>query len=206
LGTNTLMSRRQNQASPSSKPENFWLEAVKTIGLSLILAFGVRTFAAGAYNVASGSMQPNLEINDKFLVDKVTYRFEKPRRGDIVVFSPTTELKREKYHDAFVKRVIGLPGEKIELRDDKVYINNKLLQENNYLTSGQRTSVDVCAIGQKPYLSQPVTIPPNSYLVLGDNRSNSYDGRCWGLVPRKNIVGRAMVRFWPLAHIDTFGK
>jgi signal peptidase I len=195
------MSRRQNQTSPSSSPENLWIETVKTIGLSLILAFGVRTFAAAAYNVSSGSMQPNLQINDKFLVDKVTYRFQEPRRGDIVVFSPTAELKREKYHDAFVKRVIGLPGEKVELKNGKVYINNKLLKEDSYLTSEQRTSVDICITEkQSAYLSQPVTIPPNSYLVLGDNRNNSYDGRCWGIVPHKNLIGRAMVRFWPLAN------
>jgi signal peptidase I len=119
------MSRKQNQVSPSLKQQNFWIETTKTIGLSLIFAFGIRTFAAQAFNVLSGSMEPTLQIDDKFIVDKVSYHFSQPKRGDIVVFSPTQELQKEQYHDAFIKRVIALPGEKVELREGKVYVNNK---------------------------------------------------------------------------------
>lgn len=158
--------------------------------------------AAQAFNVLSGSMEPTLQIDDKFIVDKVSYHFSQPKRGDIVVFSPTQELQKEQYHDAFIKRVIALPGEKVELREGKVYVNNKPLLENNYFNSQPWTSIDVCTVGKQPaYLSEPVTIPANSYLVLSDNRINSYDGRCWGIVLRENIIGRAVVRFWPLNHI-----
>lgn len=201
------MGRRQHQASPSSSQQNFWIEVAKTIGLSLIFAFSIRTFAAQAFNIVSGSMEPTLQINDKFLVDKVRYHFGKPQRGEIVVFSPTEELEREQYQDAFIKRVIALPGERVEIKDGKVYVNNKPLREDKYLTSEEWTSIDVCKTGkQPPYLSQPVTIPSNSYLVLGDNRINSYDGRCWGIVPRENIIGRAVVRFWPLSNIGKVNK
>ncbi|NJR75848.1 MAG: signal peptidase I, partial [Scytonema sp. CRU_2_7] len=113
----------------------------------------------------------------------------------------------EQYQDAFIKRVIGLPGEKIELKSGKVYINNKPLLENKYLSPAQRTVIDVCTSApQQPFLSQPVTIPSNSYLVLGDNRNSSYDSRCWGVVPRENIIGRAIIRFWPLNGIGGIDK
>lgn len=202
----------QNQVSDknsSKKPDNSWIaEFARTIILSILLALGIRTFVAEARWIPSGSMEPTLHGTpnqweaDKIIVDKVTYRFSLPQRGDIVVFSPTQELQNEKYEDAFIKRVIALPGERVEIKDGKIYINGRQLPENNYLEAGQRTSVDVCTSGpQPPLLHQPVTVPPDSYLVLGDNRSQSYDGRCWGFVPRQNIIGRAIVRFWPLPRI-----
>jgi len=202
----------QNQASDqksNQQPDNSWItELGKTIILSIFLALGIRTFVAEARWIPSGSMEPTLHGTpnqweaDKIIVDKLKYRFSDPQRGDIVVFSPTEELQREQYHDAFIKRIIGLPGETLELRNGKVYINGKLLPESKYLAVGQTTSIDVCASGeQPPYLAKPEVIPQNSYLVLGDNRTSSYDARCWGVVPRKDIIGRAVFRFWPLNHI-----
>jgi signal peptidase I len=207
----------QNQVSDknsSPQPDNSWiLELGKTIILSVFLALGIRTFVAEARWIPSGSMEPTLHGTpnqweaDKIIVDKVKYKFTKPERGDIVVFSPTEELKKEQYHDAFIKRIVGLPGEKVELREGQVYINNKLLEEDKYLYPSARTVVDVCTSGQQPpFLAKPETIPPNSYLVLGDNRGSSYDGRCWGLVPQTNIIGRAIVRFWPLNNIGAIDK
>ncbi|MEO3706803.1 signal peptidase I [Trichormus azollae] len=207
----------QNQVSDkkySPQPDNSWiLELGKTIILSVFLALGIRTFVAEARWIPSGSMEPTLHGTpnqweaDKIIVDKVKYKFTKPERGDIVVFSPTEELQKEQYHDAFIKRIIGLPGEKVELREGQVYINNKVLEEDKYLSPSVRTVVDVCTSGQQPpFLAQPETIPPNSYLVLGDNRRSSYDGRCWGLVPRQNIIGRAIVRFWPLNNVGAIDK
>jgi len=206
----------QNQVSDnnsSQKPDNSWItELGRTIVLSIVLALGIRTFVAEARWIPSGSMEPTLHGTpnqweaDKIIVDKLSYKFSDPQRGNIVVFMPTEELQKEQYQDAFIKRVIGLPGEKVELRAGKVYINNKLLPEK-YLAAGQTTSIDVCTSGQQPpFLSHPQTIPPNSYLVLGDNRNSSYDSRCWGLVPRDNIIGRAVLRFWPLDHIGAIDK
>jgi signal peptidase I len=205
----------QNQVSDqnsSQQPDNSWiLELGRTVVLSIVLALGIRTFVAEARWIPSGSMEPTLHgvpnqwEADKIIVDKLKYKFSQPQRGDIVVFSPTNELKKEQYHDAFIKRIIGLPGEKVELRNDKVYINNKPLQEDNYIK--ELTSVNVCNSGKEvPFLAKPQTIPPNSYLVLGDNRDSSYDSRCWGVVPQQNIIGRAVLRFWPLNHIGGLDK
>ncbi len=199
----------QNQVSDNNnsnqQPDNSWIaELLRTVVLSILLALGIRTFVAEARWIPSGSMEPTLHGTpnqweaDKIIVDKLKYRFSDPERGDIVVFSPTAQLKREQYTDAFIKRIIGLPGDKIELKDGKVIVNGKQLPETNYLSNEQRTSIEVCTSGQQPpFLSQSTTIPKGEYLVLGDNRTQSYDGRCWGLVPRDNIIGRAVVRFWP---------
>jgi signal peptidase I len=208
----------QNQVSDNNnstpKPDSSWIaELGRTIVLSIVLALGIRTFVAEARWIPSGSMEPTLHGSpnqweaDKIIVDKLSYKFSNPQRGDIVVFSPTKELQQEQYQDAFIKRIIALPGEKVALRNGKVYINNQPLPENQYLSPSQQTVVNVCTSGlQPPFLSKPVTIPANSYLVLGDNRNSSYDSRCWGVVPRENIIGRAVIRFWPLNNIGGIDK
>ena len=91
----------------------FWWENIKTLGLSLFLAFGIRTFIAEARYIPSGSMLPTLQINDRLIIDKISYDFSNPKRGDIVVFNPTKTLEQEDFHEAFIKRVIGLPGDKV---------------------------------------------------------------------------------------------
>ncbi|HEY9668219.1 MAG TPA: signal peptidase I, partial [Coleofasciculaceae cyanobacterium] len=159
-----------------------------TIALSGVLAFGIRTFVAEARYIPSGSMLPTLQINDRLIIDKLTYEFRDPQRGDIVVFSPTDELKRQNFKDAFIKRVIGLPGETVEVKDGQVLINGQSIRERY--------------IEDKPnYQFGPVKVPPDQYLVLGDNRNNSYDSHYWGFVPRNNIIGRAVIRFWPLNRV-----
>lgn len=201
---NPVSDRHSNQ-----QPDNSWFfELGKTIGLSIVLALSIRTFVAEARWIPSGSMEPTLHGTpnqweaDKIIVDKLSYNFSVPQRGDVVVFSPTEELQKEKFEDAFIKRIIGLPGDKVQLKDGKVYINDKPLQETKYLGSVQNTSTEVCTSAPtQPFLSKTQTIPPDSYLVLGDNRGSSYDSRCWGVVPRENIIGRAVLRFWPLTKV-----
>lgn len=175
---------------------------------SFALAFSIRTYIAEARWIPSGAMETTLHgsINpykaDRILVNKLIYHFQPPQRGDIIVFSPTEALIRENYQDAFVKRIIALPGEKVELKNGKVFINNKPLIENEYLAVNQRTEIDVClSYFQPPYLSKAVTIPSDSYLALGDNRRNSYDGRCWGVVPGNLIIGKVSKIFFPLDRI-----
>jgi signal peptidase I len=172
-----------------SKVENPWIEAVKTIGLSAVLAVGIRTYVAEARFIPSGSMQPTLEIDDRLIVDKVSYKFATPKRGDVVVFMPPDAAAKctnsdTKPKDAFIKRIIGLPGEKVEVKDSQVFINDQLIQENYTKEMAH-------------YSYGPQTVPQNSYLVLGDNRNNSCDGHYWGFVPRDNMIGKAVVRFWP---------
>lgn len=167
--------------------ESSWLgELGRTIALSVILALGIRTFVAEARWIPSESMVPTLQVYDKLIVDKLSYHFTNPQRGDIVVFSPTDNIMRDNPNlkDAFIKRVVGLPGEKVEVKGGRVYINDQPLREN-YIE----------ALPQYKY--GPATVPPNSYLVLGDNRNNSYDSHFWGFVPHDKIIGRAIVRFWP---------
>ncbi|NEQ81943.1 MAG: signal peptidase I [Moorea sp. SIO2I5] len=136
----------------------------------------------------SGSMLPTLQINDRLIINKWSYSFQEIQRKDIVVFLPTEKLKEQNFKDAFISRIIGLPGENIEVKGGKVYVNNQPLEEN-YIEEPPQ------------YTFSPVTVPPDSYFVLGDNRNNSYDSHHWGFVPRENIIGKATKRFWPLERI-----
>jgi signal peptidase I len=130
-----------------------------------------------SYNMPAGSMLPTLKINDRIIFDKTAYKVRLPRRGDIIIFNPTDRLRREKFQDKFLKRIIGIPGDKVKIQNGKVYINGKLLKEK-YILEPPR------------YTHELVTVPANSYFVLGDNRNNSYDSHYWGFVSRDLIVGK----------------
>jgi signal peptidase I len=111
----------------------------------------------------------------------------------VVVFNPTQVLREQNFKDAFIKRVIGVPGDQVLVKNGQVYVNSKPIQEKY--------------ISQPPdYDFGPVVVPENSYLVLGDNRNNSYDSHYWGYVPRQNLVGKAFVRFWPLDRMGPLDK
>ncbi len=179
--------------SPQAPRENIWLEVFKTLGLSAILAFGIRTFVAEARYIPSKSMVPTLQVDDRLIVDKVSYHFKDPQRGDIIVFMPPDEASvvctgpqaSQHNKDAYIKRIIGLPGDSVEVKQGQVFINGKPLKEGY--------------VEEVPdYQYGPRVVPAGSYLVLGDNRNNSCDSHYWGFVPRDNIIGRAIVRFWPL--------
>lgn len=187
----TRSAKQDKKQSVSAHPENPWVEAAKTIITAGILAFGIRTFVAEARYIPSSSMEPTLEINDKLIIEKISYHLREPLRGDVVVFNTNNiPLLEKNFKDAFIKRVIGLPGEKIEVKNGRVYVNDKMLPENY--------------IAQQPqYNYGPTIVPPGHYLVLGDNRNNSYDSHFWGFVPKENIIGRAAVRFWPPQRIGS---
>ena len=180
-----------DNSTPAPKVENPWIETLKTIGLSAVLAFGIRSFVAEARYIPSGSMLPTLHIDDRLIIDKISYRFSNPVRGDIVVFNPTAQLEKEKFKDAFIKRVIGLPGDRIDVKDGKVYINDKVLTEK-YLDEAPAYN------WSSTELTPDGIVPEGHYLVLGDNRNNSYDSHYWGFVPRQNIIGKATNRFYPV--------
>lgn len=184
---------------PQAAHENVWLEIFKTLGLSAILAFGIRTFVAEARYIPSRSMVPTLQVDDRLIIDKVSYHFKSPERGEIIVFMPPDEASTvctgpklqstpSTNKDAYIKRIVGLPGDTVEVKEGRVFINNTPLQEN-YLEEIPE------------YQYGPRVVPENSYLVLGDNRNNSCDSHYWGFVSRDNIIGRAIVRFWPLDRI-----
>ncbi|NJR65332.1 MAG: signal peptidase I [Leptolyngbyaceae cyanobacterium CRU_2_3] len=192
---------RSPQQSPPSKPDNPWMEAAKTIGLSLILALGIRQFVAEARYIPSESMVPTLEVNDRLMVEKISYLMHPPERGDIVVFWPPDTVAQvcqgqaspSKQKDAFIKRVVGVPGDKVEVRDGQVLLNDQVLSED-YIAESPKD----------PW--GPQIVPPDSYLMMGDNRNNSCDSRRWGFVPRNEIIGRAAFRFWPIDRIGGLGR
>ncbi|ELR96791.1 signal peptidase I [Gloeocapsa sp. PCC 73106] len=185
------MTGIEKNQNPKSQPEeNFWVEMVKTLAIAGVLAFGIRTFVAEARYIPSGSMEPTLLINDHLMIEKISYRLHEPERGDIVVFRPTEALKEQDYHQAFIKRIIGMPGDTVEVKGGVVYVNGQALSEDY--------------IKEVPdYSYGPEIVPDDQYLVLGDNRNNSYDSHIWGFVPRKNLIGKAFVRFWPLNRMGT---
>ncbi|MEM9925908.1 MAG: signal peptidase I [Cyanobacteria bacterium P01_D01_bin.50] len=164
------------------KNTNPWLYGLIGLGLNTLLSIGIRTYVAEARYIPGGAMIPTLEIGDRLLVDKISYYFKDPERKEIVAFWHIENVKQK--GNAYMFRVIGLPGDTIEINNGKVLINGNVLSEN-YIN------------GPPDYQWGPVIVPSDNYLVLGDNRNNSYDGRFWGFLPRKNIFGRAIFRFWP---------
>lgn len=171
-------------------------------------ALFVKNIVAEAQWINSTGMEPTLNGSqnqwdaDNVIVDKLSYKFAQPKRGDIIFFSPTEALQKQEYTDHSIKRIIGLPGEKVQLKNGKVYINNKPLLEDSYISQDKSTLIDACISESKPvFISKPAIISENSYFVLGDDRNISYDSRCWGLVPKKNIIGRVSKIFFPLSRV-----
>jgi signal peptidase I len=181
---NQTKGEKMSELDTPKKFKEICIESIKVVGLALVVSIGFRAYVAEARYVKSGSMLPTLEISDRLMVDKVSYLFRAPQRGEIVVFEPTDTLKKQNFHDAFIKRLIGLPGDKVEVKGGLVYINDRPLPEKY--------------IAEVPhYQWGPEIVPPNSYLMLGDNRNDSYDSHAWGFVPRDLLVGRAVLRYWP---------
>lgn len=181
-------------------------EYFESIVIAVILAFFVRTFIFQAFKIPTGSMENNLLIGDHLLVNKFLLapapspieRALLPigtiRRGDIVVFKYPEDPSRD-----FIKRVIGLPGETLELRDKKVYVNGQPLDEPyvHFLQPprGDSGLQEVTSHDVRDRYG-PVTVPPEQYFAMGDNRDNSQDSRYWGFLPRGYVKGRALVIYW----------
>lgn len=158
-----------------------WLrEVLETIIPAVLIALVINLFLAQATQVYGQSMEPNLHHSQRLVVEKISYHFHGPRRGDVVVLrSP------QQNSELLIKRVIGLPGEKVEIHDGLVYIDGVPLAEP-YLTHGTAG------------YQAPIVVPPLHVYVLGDNRNFSNDSRSFGPVPLENIVGRAWLSYWPL--------
>ncbi|NEP90775.1 MAG: signal peptidase I [Okeania sp. SIO2C2] len=183
-----------NQPITTNSTTPWWLtiwqqqkENIKVLAIALSLSLLVRILIAEPRYIPSDSMIPTLEVGDRLVVEKVSYYFHPPVRGDIIVFQPPQQLQRYGYakNQAFIKRVIGLPGDTIKIENGLVYINDQPLTENY--------------IAEPPEYTLPISIkvPENQYFVMGDNRNNSNDSHVWGFLPKKNIIGRAIIRFWP---------
>lgn len=174
----------------SKRPGGRLLSIVETVVLTAVIFLGIQTFVAQPYRVEQGSMENTLLPNQYVLVDKLTPRFNAYGRGDIVVFVPPGDLGST----PFIKRVIGLPGDVVDLRRGQVLINGQAISEP-YVYPGQTTGP---VGGQQAHW----VVPPQTVFVMGDHREVSTDSRVFGSVPLGNVVGRAWLRYWPF---DTFG-
>ena len=194
-----------------AEPKRWWktrtaritFEWVVLIGTAVIIAIVIKSFLFQAFYIPSASMEPTLKIHDRVLVNKLSYDFHDVRRGDIVVFKAPPSAQSGGIQD-LVKRVIGLPGETMTGGPDgAVYINGRRLSEP-YLPKGTPTDIrDVPpGCGRPADGSAGCAVPAGSVLVLGDNRTESKDGRVFGPIKESSIVGRVFLRIWPLDSIS----
>lgn len=173
-------------------------EVVETLVLTVLIFLGIQTFVAQPYRVQQSSMEVTLLPDQYVLVDKLTPRWAPYTRGDIVVFDPP-ESWSPQGSVPFIKRIIGLPHDTVELRDGKVYVNDVLLDEPYINTDGDGHPQTTDA---QPGGSTEWIIPEGQLLVMGDNRQNSADSRSFGPIEVTHVIGRAWLRYWPF---DRFG-
>jgi signal peptidase I len=179
----------------SEKKKSKVREYAETLIIALLIALFVRAFVVQAFKIPSSSMEPTLLVGDHILVNKFIYgiripligkkvfRFSKPKRGDVIVFI----FPRDRSKD-FIKRAIGLPGDKVEIRDRKIYINDRMIEDPwGVYSSWGPTAPDTYG---------PTVVPPDSLFALGDNRNNSQDSRYWGFVPLDDVLGKAFIMYW----------
>jgi signal peptidase I len=176
----------------SKRPLGCLFEIVETLVLTLIIFFVIQTFVAQPYRVEQQSMERTLEPDQYVLVDKLTPRFDDYKRGDIIIFDPPTTWATDR-RTPFIKRIIGLPGDHVAIKDGRVYVNDVALVEP-YLYDGQPT---VATGADSDWI-----LPPGQLFVMGDHREDSADSRVFGPVARDHVIGRAWLRYWP---IGTFG-
>ena len=177
----SIDNEKSRSGSKRTSCVGFIIDTVETVLLALVLFLAINAISARV-RVENVSMQPTLKPGEFLLVNRVAYKLGDPSIGDIVVFHAPGASDLD-----YIKRVIGLPGDEIRVEDGAVYVNNQPIYE--------------------PYLSEPPRysgvweVPPDQYFVLGDNRNNSSDSHLWGFIPRDDIVGRALLVYWPLTEI-----
>lgn len=175
------------------KVGQFILDTIQMIVLALSVFIIIYLFLFQPHQVKGNSMYPNFHNGEFLLTNKISYRFNSPQRGDVIVFKapksePCAEIECE-----YIKRIIGLPGDRVMVKGGHVYINGEALDESSYLSGDVITSSGT-------FLAEGVErkVEDNDYLPLGDNRSYSRDGREFGIIARDMIIGRAWLRYWPL--------
>ena len=194
------------------REHNSLVELVTIVAVALGLALGIQAFLVKPFRIPSESMVPTLTVGQRVLVDRVSYRFTDPDRGDIVVFKPpsgepsTCGVERpsdepcpkgtpDKSSTNFIKRVVGVPGDRLKVIAGSVYINGKKQSEPFARLDPE------CATCNLP---QEITVPKGEYYMMGDNRGESADSREWGPVPKKWIIGKAFMTYWPPNRIGVF--
>lgn len=185
-----------NKQINKQKAKEFILEIIRIVVISVAIIVPVRYYLIQPFYVKGASMEPNFHDHEYLLIDEISYRFREPVRGEIVVFRFPMNTK-----EFFIKRIIGLPGETVALKDGDIYIYNNdnpegfLLDESSYLTVDVKTT---------PMGESTITLGQNEYFLLGDNRTRSMDSRQFGSVKEDLIVGRAIIRGYPFDRWQTF--
>ncbi len=170
--------------------QRFWAsswEVVKTIAIAAIVVFGIRAVLFQPFLVSGASMEPNISQSNYLIIDELTYRFREPMRGEVIVFRYPGDKST-----FYIKRIIGLPNEKVDIENGSITIDGAAIEEAEYL-KGIGTSGTV-----------HTQLDGDEYFVMGDNRSNSYDSRAWGPLEKKYVVGRALLRLFPFNRISVF--
>ena len=191
------MSKEDNKEEAPEQEQSIWRSLGGTLLYLLVivlLTWVIVTFVGQRTKVDGHSMEPTLSDGDNLIVDKLSYRFRDPERYDIIIFPGPEEFGQHPY---YIKRIIGMPGETVQIKDGKVYINDKELKSDVY---GITDYIDYPGIAE-----EPVTLGKDEYFCLGDNRPVSQDSRyeIVGPVKRSQIVGKVWIRIWPL---NKFGK
>jgi signal peptidase I len=170
----------ENEPQPVQKEQGLLsvlVDILETLILSVVLFFLINAVSA-RIKIDGSSMEPTLQNNEFVLVSKLNYKFGKPERGDVIVFDFPQNITEE-----YIKRVIGLPGEVVTIENGKIYVNGQILNEPYIETA--------------PRYEGEWTVMEDSLFVLGDNRNNSSDSHNWGFVPLENVVGEALLIYWP---------
>ena len=193
----------------SEKKKSSLREWTESILIAFIIAMIVRTFIVQAFKIPTGSMEPTLHGDpshgDRVLVNKFIYTFKEPKRGDIVVFQ-TVNITGLDYKKDYIKRLVGLPGDVIEIKEGHIYINDQMLSQPSIFSKIYYINTD---LRRTPYgheggfglMGKKITVPKDHYFVLGDNSPVSRDSRYWGFVPKENLIGEAFLTYWPLKRI-----
>jgi signal peptidase I len=177
LESENLQEEFEEKPPEKSKVVGFLVDILETLLLSVVLFFLINAVSA-RIKIDGSSMEPNLQHGEFVIVSKINYRFGEPERGDVVVFDYPRNITKE-----YIKRVIGLPGEEVKIDNGKVFVNGILLSEP-YLEI-------------EPNYEGEWVVPEDSLFVLGDNRNNSSDSHDWGPVPLSNVIGEALLVYWP---------
>lgn len=189
--TNETENQNQKNAQPKDDKKESWWDLIRFGLITIAIVLPVRIFIAQPFLVSGPSMDPTFRDGNYLIVDEISYRFMEPKRGEILIF------KRPEENKYLIKRIIGLPGETVVLNGKSISIINK--DHTNGFTLDQSFVVNTMSEDPKRYV-----LDDDHYFVLGDNRPVSYDSRGWGPLDKKNIVGRAFLRLYPLNKIEVF--
>ena len=198
---NAVSEPAADNAPKAAKTKHIVREYAESIIIAILLALVIRTFIVQAFKIPSGSMEDTLAIGDHILVNKFIYgskipftggdrilKLRDPRRGDVIVFEYPEDPTKD-----FIKRVIGTPGDTIEVKDKHVYVNGTVYNNPHEV---HKESETIPKEANPRDFKDPVKVPPGNYFVMGDNRDRSYDSRFWGFVSMDKIKGLAFIKYW----------